>query len=339
MTCTARAAHSSASRSSGSENTRTQQSLSSSKAHAERRTLQRQRRFSTDENKGTNNIVRKASKSSTSSAKDNEPPPSNESTRLSGVKHQVKHRATETVGFKLTERVMERVAEAAEHGAERAAVSKTLPSAARRLAKQGAARTAERAAGSAAPSSRGIFGNLPARTAAARLGRGVLIALPLAGAAFAAWIARSDYRRTREELDLARVRLGIEQELYENAVKMAREGGGAPTPATRTASPPVLDTSTVRCFGVATAADSANVVAHLVAAYGLYHGWAPDGIVNAEYASLGSAVLSTGGAVRGEYLIAARRGEAETLDNNVKEDYSGANGDGHDGGGERQSGK
>lgn len=229
---------------------------------------------------------------------------------LSGVKHQVEHRAKETIGIRLTERVVERVAEAAEHGAERAVASKTVTkiaerAAAKTLAKQAAARTAERAAAGstattkAAAASRRILVSLPASTTIARVGRGCLIALPLAGAGFAAWIGRSDYRRTRQELELARSRLALE-------VKNHAAAKGRPGAAVEAAGVPRLDTSAVRCFGIATAADSVNVVAHLVAAYGLYRGWAPDDIVNAEIASLVSAVLSTGGAVRGEYLTAHR---------------------------------
>lgn len=74
---------------------------------------------------------------------------------------------------------------------------------------------------------------------------------------------------------------------------------------------PEMNTSTVNCFGVATAADSANVVAHLLAAFGLYQGWEPDAIVAVESASLVAAVVSTGGAVGGEYLSARRAARLE----------------------------
>lgn len=66
------------------------------------------------------------------------PPDSNASqakrTDFSGVKHQVEHRAKETIGIRLTERVVERVAEAAEQGVERAAAAKTLTTVAERAA-------------------------------------------------------------------------------------------------------------------------------------------------------------------------------------------------------------
>lgn len=55
-------------------------------------------------------------------------------TDFSGVKHQVEHRAKETIGIGLTERVVERVAEAAEQGVERAAAAKTLATVAERAA-------------------------------------------------------------------------------------------------------------------------------------------------------------------------------------------------------------
>lgn len=219
---------------------------------------------------------------------------STKKTDLSGLKHQVEHRATETIGIRLTERVVERIAEAAELGAEKAAASRTLSAVAKQAGSRAATATM-RPAAAAAP--RGILGSLPVRTAVARVGRGFLIALPLAGAGFAAWIGRSDYRRTRQELELARARLSLAEAKYNEDVDSGREAGAA-------ASQPTLDTATVRCFGVATAADSVNVVAHLVAVYGLYQGWAPEGIVNAESVGLVSAVVSTGGAVRGEYLAA-----------------------------------
>lgn len=215
-------------------------------------------------------------------------------TDLSGLKHQVEHRATETIGIRLTERVVERIAEAAELRAEKAAASRTLSAVAKRAGSRAATATM-RPAAAAAP--RGILGSLPVRTAVARVGRGFLIALPLAGAGFAAWIGRSDYRRTRQELELARARLSLAEAKHNEDVDSGREAGAA-------ASRPTLDTAAVRCFGVATAADSVNVVAHLVAVYGLYQGWAPEGIVNAESVGLVSAVVSTGGAVRGEYLAA-----------------------------------
>lgn len=211
------------------------------------------------------------------------------------MKHQVEHRATETIGIRITERVVERIAEAAELRADKAAVSKTLAAVAKRAGSRTATTTTARPAAAAA--SRGILGSLPVRTAVARVGRGFLIALPLAGAGFAAWIGRSDYRRTRQELELARARLALAEEEHGKHVDAGRATGGV-------ASRPTLDTATVECFGVATAADSVNVVAHLVAVYGLYRGWAPEGIVNAESVGLFSAVVSTGGAVRGEYLAA-----------------------------------
>lgn len=215
-------------------------------------------------------------------------------TDLSGLKHQVGHRAKETIGIRVTERVVERIAEAAELGAEKAAASRTLSAVAKRAGSRAATATM-RPAAAAAP--RGILGSLPVRTAVARVGRGFLIALPLAGAGFAAWIGRSDYRRTRQELELARARLSLAEEKHNEDVYSGRETGTV-------ANQPTLDTTTVRCFGVATAADSVNVVAHLVAGYGLYQGWAPEGIVDAESVGLVSAFVSTGGAVRGEYLAA-----------------------------------
>lgn len=178
------------------------------------------------------------------------------------------------------------------------------------IGKQAAVRTAERAAVSTKTAtataartwpraSRRIFGVLsPTPKVVARVGRGCLIAVPLAGAGFAAWIGWSDYRRTRRELELARVRLARALEEHRSATAAEKEGE---------VPEPTLDTSTVICFGVSAAADSVNVVAHLVAAYGLYQGWMPDGIVNAEIASWISAVVSTGAAVRGEYLTAGRR--------------------------------
>lgn len=188
---------------------------------------------------------------------------------------------------------------------------------AERAAKQAAVRTAGRAAGSTKTAaataaktwpiaSRRIFGVLsPTPKVVARIGRGCLIAVPLAGAGFAAWIGWSDYRRTRRELELARVRLTRALEEKNRSVTTAAGKEGTRDPV------PTLDTSTVLCFGVAAAADSVNVAAHLVAAYGLYQGWLPDGIVNAEIASWVTAAVSTGAAVWGEYLTARRSSSAE----------------------------
>lgn len=166
----------------------------------------------------------------------------------------------------------------------------------------------------------GIFGSLPTRTALGRVGRGVLVAIPIAGAGFSAVLARRDYRRARQELKLARVRLAIAQRNHQRGVskvaagKNKREDGAADDPASDRPQMPTLDTSTAACFGVALAADSGVVAAHLVAAYGLYQGWAPDPVVNAEIASLVGAVVSTGGGVRGEYLVATRRAAEEAVE-------------------------
>ncbi|CAM9099830.1 unnamed protein product, partial [Laminaria digitata] len=160
-----------------------------------------------------------ASKESTTTASTSTPTPSDDaqSTKkaadLSGLKHQVEHRATETIGIRLTERVVERIAEAAELGAEKTAASRTLAAVAKRAGR--AATNTITPAAAAAP--RGILGSLPVRTAVARVGRGFLIALPLAGAGFAAWIGRSDYRRTRQELELARARLALAEEKHNNS--------------------------------------------------------------------------------------------------------------------------
>lgn len=85
-------------------------------------------------------------------------------------------------------------------------------------------------------------------------------------------------------------------------------GGGGANSATR----PTFDASPARCFSVALAADASVLGFHLLAAYGLWHGWDPDPIVNAEIGNLVAAVVSTGGGVRGEYLVANRK-SAEAL--------------------------
>lgn len=167
----------------------------------------------------------------------------------------------------------------------------------------------------------GIFGSLPARTALDRVGRGLLISLPLVGAGFSAVLARRDYRRARQELKLARVRLALSQRNHHrdlSKIAAAREKGGeedgvADDLPTNLPPRPTLDTSTTACFGVALAADSGLAAAHLVAAYGLYQGWTPDPIINAEIASFVGAVVSTGGGVRGEYLVATRRAAEEKM--------------------------
>lgn len=182
-------------------------------------------------------------------------------------------------------------------------------------------------------SSGGILGSLPARTALARVGHGVLVALPIAGAGFSAILARRDYHRTRKELKLARVRLTLAERNHQRDVSRVTAGKeDGVDPPTR----PTLETSTTACFGVALAADSGIVAAHLVAAYGLYQGWAPDPVVNAEIASLIGAFVSTGGGVRGEYLV-ARRHDAELLERGGKgsdpRSNGGIGGEGGGGGG------
>lgn len=95
---------------------------------------------------------------------------------------------------------------------------------------------------------------------------------------------------------------------------------GAPpqdAPADNQMAAPKMNTATVKCFGIATAADSVNVVAHLLVAYGLYQGWEPDPLIALESTSLFAAVVSTGGAVGGEYLSARR---AATLLSETEED-------------------
>lgn len=120
---------------------------------------------------------------------------------LHAAKHQAVHRAQETLGVKITASVVERVAESAERRVAKAAASKTLAMAAgqgtRSIGKQAAVRTAAR---TAIPQQdmmkRVLLRYFPANIAARRLGRGILIALPIVGAAFSAWLVRSDMRRT-----------------------------------------------------------------------------------------------------------------------------------------------
>lgn len=263
---------------------------------------------------------------------------------LDAAKHQVKHRAQETIGVKLTASVVERVAEVAERRAAKAAASKTATaiakrSAARALAKKAAVRTAERAGAKInaharthtanGPIKRSVLKVFPARMAVARLGRGLLIAVPIVGAAFAAWIGRSDMRRTIEELEIARADLARAERAYKisggvNGQEKSSTAADGPTSDLVSAGP-ILNTTTVKCFGVATASDSVNVVAHLIVAYGLYQGWAPDAIVSVETTSLIAAVVSTGGAVGGEYLSARRKAilleqrEEEAEDSRVRD--------------------
>ncbi|CAB1112359.1 unnamed protein product [Ectocarpus sp. CCAP 1310/34] len=157
------------------------------------------------------------------------------------------------------------------------------------------------------PAAGGIFGNLPARTAAARAGRGCLIALPIVGIGFSAWTCVTDYRRVRHELKRACVGLALAEMSFQREAGRKGDsgssgGGGGANSATR----PTLDASPVRSFSVALVADAGVLGFHLLAAYGLWHGWDPDPIVNAEIGNLVAAVVSTGGGLRGEYLAANR---------------------------------
>ncbi|CAM9159090.1 unnamed protein product [Ectocarpus sp. 12 AP-2014] len=182
------------------------------------------------------------------------------------------------------------------------------------------------------PASGGIFGDLPARTAAARAGRGCLIALPLAGIGFSAWTCVTDYRRVRHELKLARVGLALaEMSFQRDAVRKGDSGGGG---GANSAPRPTFDASPARSFSVALVADAGVLGFHLLAAYGLWHGWDPDPIVNAEIGNLVAAVVSTGGGLRGEYL-AANRNATEALARGEGGTGSSAPGDG---GGESSGG-
>ncbi|CAM9544958.1 unnamed protein product, partial [Hapterophycus canaliculatus] len=167
--------------------------------------------------------------------------------------------------------------------------------------------TTDAAPDSPAEDADGAGMSLSTSTALARVGRGCLLALPLAGAGAAAWVGRSDYHKVRQELRLARVRLALDHMNHQREVNRTAGQRGVERP-TR----PTLDTSTARYYAGALLADSGVLAAHLVAAYGLYRGWDPEPIVNAEIASLVGAVLSTGGGVRGEYLIAARKAAQES---------------------------
>ncbi|CAM9296588.1 unnamed protein product [Ectocarpus sp. 13 AM-2016] len=193
--------------------------------------------------------------------------------------------------------------------------------------------TAETAPKTGTPPAAGaIFGNLPARTAAARAGRGCLIALPLAGIGFSAWTCITDYRRVRHELKLARVGLALaEMSFQRDAGRKGDSGGGG---GANSATRPTFDASPARSFSVALVADAGVLGFHLLAAYGLWHGWDPDPIVNAEIGNLVAAVVSTGGGLRGEYL-AANRNAAEALARGEGGTGSSAPGDG---GGESSGG-
>lgn len=97
--------------------------------------------------------------------------------------------------MKVTARIIEIVAEAVERGVSKAAASKTIAAAgkqgAKAIVKQAAVRTAERTP----PSAKFFLRIFPTSLAVKRFGRGVLIAVPIVGAVFSAWLARSDIRR------------------------------------------------------------------------------------------------------------------------------------------------
>lgn len=223
---------------------------------------------------------------------------------LAAAKHQVKHRAQETIGIKLTASVVEKVAELAERGIGKAAASRTASiaerAAAKRLAKQAALRTAERVGHSG--TARSILRRIPVREAVVRVGRGLLIAVPIAGAAFAAWIGKADIQRTLLEIKLARADILSKQDSKQD--KLGVQPGEAHVPGKQ-----VIMNATVMCFGAATVADSINVLAHLVLAYGLYKGWDPHSLLFIEQTSLAAAASSTVVAVVGEISSAHRKEE------------------------------
>lgn len=251
-------------------------------------------------NNGDKNAIK-----ATSSSKSNRKP-SRTAAKLPGLhaaeQKQVVKRTQETTGMKITERVAERVAEtAAERTVAKAAASKALAAAggqeARSIGKHAVVRTASRTASPQQElgiTQRLLLPHFPANLAAKRLARGILIGVPVVGAALSAWLARSDMRRTYQEIAIAR---------SDHARALARASRIKHTHGDLS---PTVNTGTVNCFGVATAADSVNVVAHLITAFGLYQGWEPDPIAAAESASLLAAVVSTGAAVGGEYLSARR---------------------------------
>lgn len=219
----------------------------------------------------------------------------NEHSEVQAAKHQVKHRAQETLGMKFAASVVERVTEVAEHRIGKAAVSRAATVAeratAKALAKQAAKRASERA--SRIGFARLILRHFPAREAVARIRRGLLISVPVVGAAFAAWIGKSDLQRTLRELELART--ALERERHEPGTE------GQSTPGK-----PIPSMTTAKCFGVATVADLVNVVTHLSVAYGLYQGWEHETLLMLERASLTAAFVSTVAAVGGELSGAHR---------------------------------
>lgn len=118
---------------------------------------------------------------------------------LHAAQHQAQHRAQETIGIKLASRVAERVAEGAEHRAASKTIAMAGKHGAKAIGKRAAAKSAARAVSPQRQAAkRFVLRYFPVNFAAKRFGRGILIAIPIAGATFSAWLARSDLRRTYE---------------------------------------------------------------------------------------------------------------------------------------------
>ncbi|CAM9339459.1 unnamed protein product [Discosporangium mesarthrocarpum] len=193
---------------------------------------------------------------------------------FTAVRHQVEHRATEKVGIKVAERLAERVLEQVEEAAAKSGERVVEAAAKKVTGRTAAVEKGARVGGKIILKRWPTLVHVSERIVG-RVGRGALIALPVVGGFFSAWIGHSDFRR---------IKLELKQGSHSAAV----------------------------FFGGATLADGVDTTAHFLVAWGTYKGWPTQDILDAGSVSLVAAVVSTGAAVAGEVLSARRLAEEIT---------------------------
>lgn len=183
------------------------------------------------------------------------------------IGERVGERAAERMGERIGERAIERVGSTA---AERLG-QKTIGGMGERVVEQAGRSTAAKLASRSTMASHAVtssashmVGGITAR-AVERVTRGVLIALPALGGAFAMYMCFTDYKR---------------------ALREASDGS-------LTAS---------KLFLTASGCDAVDAVAHIVIVYGMLEGWGHHALLNVETISIASAVVSTVGALAGEVV-------------------------------------
>jgi hypothetical protein len=204
-----------------------------------------------------------------------------------GAEHAVE-RSVKSGVTRAGERGMERGAERAAESAIERSAERASKVATKRAVEQGVERAAELSIEKSAEqvtersASKLLAQTLPTRFSKspvakklggkimARLGRGVVIGLPVLGGIFALHLAKHDFLRAKEE---------------------------------ELSSPGKIP----KAFYVAAVSDGADGVAHFVLALGIAQGWPHDSLYLLEYTSLGFAGISTIAVVAAEIMVARKQ--------------------------------